>query len=182
MDPHTFQDVALQFSLRKPAGWRFMPPAWSPVAQLRNASGPEDWIQYARAPFCCATGSHDSPIHVYPTLQATVRPSGVPGNEQARAILESQLDFLAAEYVDFESIEATSDAVIGGCRANVIHARFALALQMDGELFMASVISRSYAIFTPGRAFSIGLSSSGDPEYYDESEFRSVVASIRIGI
>lgn len=181
MNRDAFNDALLKFSLIKPSRWRFMPPAWSPVAQLRNASPPEDWIQYARLPFCCATAGHDSPVHVHPTLQATVRPSGVPGNEQASAILQSQLDFLDTEYLEFDPIEATSDAIIGGCRANVIKARFILPLEIDGERFMAPVISRSYTIFAPGRAFTVGVSSSGDPAYYDESECQSIVASIRIG-
>ena len=181
MDRDIFNDRVLKFALRKPTSWRFMPPAWSPVAQKKNAFGPEDWIQYAQSPFCCASGSHDSPVHVYPTLQATVRPSAVPSNEQARSILQSQLDFLAAEFMDFDPFEVTSEAVIGGCRANVIKARFSLPLEIDGELLMAPVISRSYAIFAPGRAFSVGLSGSGDLEYYNESEFLSVVQSVRIG-
>lgn len=181
MDRDAFVEPAVRFSLRKPASWRFLPPAWSPVAHLRNASGPDDWIRHARSPFCCASGHHDSPLHAYPTLQATVRPSGVPGNEQARAILQGQLDFLAGEYLEFVPFEATSEAVIGGCRANVIKARFALPAEIDGAPLTMTVISRSYTVFAPGRTFSLGLSSSGDADYYDESQFQSIVASIRIG-
>ena len=180
-DPHLFNDAVMRFSLRKPAHWDFMPPAWSPVAQLKNASGPEDWIQYARLPFCCASARHDSPVHVYPTLQATVRPSGVPGNEQAAEILARQLAFLSAEHLDFDAFEATSEAVVAGCRANVIKACFTLPFEREGELVMAPVISRSWLLFAPGRAFTVGLSTSGDPGYYDERDIEQVVASIWVG-
>lgn len=43
------------------------------------------------------------------------------------------------------------------------------------------VRTRSYTIFTPGVGFTIGMSSSTDPAWYEEEEFEATLLSIRIG-
>ncbi len=97
-------------------------------------------------------------------------------------MLDQIVEFSAAHHVDFALIDATSEAIIAGYRANIIRSNFTLITQKEGEDERAFLVfSRSYAVFAPGRAFTIGLSSSADEDYYDENDFDRIIASVRIG-
>ena len=181
-DPDLFSEPYLKFRVRKPSAWRFMPPAWSPVAQMKNAiESPDDWIHLAKLPFCYAMGNHDSRVHAFPTLQATVRPFSAPDNKTASTILDAQVDMLAQQYEDFELLSASSDAIIGGHRAIMLRGTFLLPTQPDDELIYISVLSRSFVVFALGRAFTLGLSGSADERYYHEPDFDSIIGSVRFG-
>ena len=181
MDADVFFEPLLQFTLRKPGDWRYMPAAWSPVAHMKNV--PEtavDWNTYANMPFCVAMGQHDSRRHAVPSLQVTVRPFQRPGNVVAEEILQGQLDMLARLHNDLDMLEATSAATVSGHRANFIRARFQLPIQSPDGVSHIAILSRSYVVFTPGRVFTVGLNSSADPDFYDEAQFAAIAASIRI--
>ncbi len=181
-DENLFVEPLLRFSLRKPDAWRFMPPAWSPVARMKNASDASaEWLRRANEPFCCAMGHHESRAHPYPTLQVTVRPFQIPSNEIAERFLQTQLDFLKEQYEGFSLIHATADGLVAGYRATVIRATFILYVQQADDVIPMSVLARTYVLFTPGRAFTVGLSSSADEQYFDEAEFERIISSVRIG-
>ncbi len=177
-----FRDDFLQISVQKPRHWQFLPAAWSPVALLQRSKDPGlEWAKHANLPFCSAMLHHDSASHAYPTMQVTVRPFQVPGNQLAADLLEQTVTFLAEHQSDFELLDATSEAIIAGCRANTIRARYVLNTQKEGEEQRTfSVLSRSYTIFAPGRAFTVGLTSSADEDYFDEADFASIINSVRI--
>lgn len=178
-----FSDSFLKFSLEKPSQWHFLPAAWSPIAMMHKSEDPGlEWAKNVNLPFCCARGNHDSEFHPYPTLQVTARPFQVPGNEGAAAILEQNLAFFAQCQLDFELVEASSHAIIAGHRANKIISRYTLLTEQDGEEREFPVLARSTLIFAPGRAFSVGMSSSADAAYFNDADFSSTLASIRIGI
>ena len=180
---NTFRDDFLKFSVHKPSRWEFIPAAWSPVALLQRSKDPGlEWAEHANRPFCCAMLHHDSASHAYATMQVTVRPFQVPGNQLAADILERNLAFLAAHQVDFELVDATSEAIIAGCRTNTIRSRYVLITQKEGEEQVEfPILARSYAVFAPGCAFTIGLSGSADDEYFDEADFTGIIESVRIG-
>ena len=147
-----------------------------------SADSPDDWIHYAKLPFCCAMDHHSSNEHAYSTLQVTARPFGLPNNQSAAAILRAQIDFLAGQHLDFELIDSTSEAIVGGHRANLIRASYCLMTQLpDSDPVEFSVLSRSVVVFALGKAFTLGLSSSADERYFNESDFGAIVASVRIG-
>lgn len=177
-----FRDDFLQFAVEKPRHWHFMPSAWSPVAQLQQSRDPGlEWAKHANLPFCCAMDQHESPLHAYSTLQVTARPFQVPDNELASHMLEQTLALMASHHVDFSLIEANSTSIIAGCRANAIRARYTLITRKEGEEQVEfSVLGRNHLVFAPGRAFSVGLSSSEDPAYFDEADFTAILESIRI--
>lgn len=179
-----FRDDFLKFSLQKPSHWHFIPSAWSPVAILQRSKEPGlDWAKHASLPFCCANDHHDSPDHVYPTLQVSVRPFQIPGNQLATEILDKNLAFFGSHQVDFELLEATTELIVAGYRTNKIRARYALITQKDDETEREfSVLSRSYLIFAPGRAFTIGMSSSADEDYFSEADFDGILESVCIGV
>ena len=181
MESDLFEANALGFRLRKPASWTFVPSAWSPLARWKNAAGDEvEWLQRANLPFCCAVGEQRSRHHVRPTLQVVARPLLKPNPALASMLLEAQLEQMCRTYHDFELLDASSRACIGGCRATLIRGRFTLQTVLDEQPLEMSVLTRGYVVFAGGRAFSIGLSSSNDPQYYAEDEFRDIVASIEI--
>ncbi|MFT4045119.1 MAG: hypothetical protein QM661_00310 [Solimonas sp.] len=181
MESDLFEANALGFRLRKPASWSFVPGAWSPLARWKNAAGDElKWLQRTNLPFCCAMGKQANRRHVRPTLQVVVRPLIRPNSALAPMLLEAQLEQLCRTYRDFELLDASSRACVGGCRATLIRGRFTLRTVIDGEPVEMPVLTRGYIVFADCRAFSIGLSSSNDPQYYVEDEFREIVASIEI--
>lgn len=180
-DRDVFVENFLRFRLRKPGTWKFIPPQWSPFAQLRNAADPgAEWLRRANAPFCCAMQTHDSPHHAYPTVQVTSRPLAVPTQTVAQMMLEAQIESLRSKYTDFEFIEASTQATIAGCRANFIRATFTVLAQPGEQLIQIPVVSRSYAVFSSTGAFTIGMSSYTDPNYFDEADFRSIIDSVQI--
>ena len=181
-DPDLFVEPHLRFEIRKPRRWSFMPPAWSPAVQLRNAVDEEtEWLRYASTPFVCFLKRHGGEKHVYPTVQVSCRPSGVPDSAVAKQLLDAQAGFLAEQFADFELLEASSDRLIAGHRANSMRASYTLLAERDDEEREFAVLARSYTIFTPGIVFTLGMPSSLDPRHYDEDDFTSVLASVRIG-
>jgi len=176
-----FVESSLRFRLTKPQTWNFLPPAWSPVAQLKNSDPSEDdWVALAKKPFCCAMGTHDSKFHAYPTLQVTVRPQRQPIATDRLNLLVQSVDFLTQQYEHFETLETIGALHVGGHPATRLLARFDLFTTLDGEPVTFSVLSRTYTVFAPMRAFVVGLTSSEDPDYFDERDFASIVSSISI--
>jgi hypothetical protein len=176
-----FQSHALRFSLSKPDSWAFLPPAWSPVAQLKN-SGDESWawIQNANQPFCVARRLHDSQRHAFPTLQATVRPFGIPTPGQRETLLQMQLEVLRKTYEPVDILEASASLEFSGHSALGIRAILPLFTEVEGEQIELKILSRVHVIFAPGRAFSVGISTSVDPDFFDEPEIAATLDSIRI--
>lgn len=177
----TFVEPRLQFSISIPESWAFLPPAWSPIEHFKKAGGPDDWIQLASKPFCCAMSHHDSQRHPYPTLQVTARPFGVPSNAQARQFLDAQVEFLRQVHTDFQLERATHEAVVSGHRANQIFGNYTLLLEAEEGDIAMRVRSRSYVVFTPGLALTLALSGSEDPAYCSEVELDYIINSVRIG-
>jgi hypothetical protein len=177
-----FYEPYLRFRIVKPPEWEFLPPAWSPAAQLRH--NPDfDWMQQASLPFVAFVKKHASEEHAYPSTQATARPllGTVPDNAQARAILAAQLEQMEQGFDDVEIVTATADRIVAGHRANSLVAEFTLYTERDEEIRAFDVRSRAYSIFTPGMVFSVGMSSSIDECFYDEEEFEEILRSITIG-
>ena len=177
-----FIEPFLRFRIVKPARWSFVPPAWSPIAQLRNAAeGQLEWLKHASQPFVCFMKKHESETHVYPTVQATARPTAIPPPDLARLILDRQIELVGQMYEDLEVISATTDAIVAGHRANRLVARGNLITERDGEERAFDVVLRAMSIFTPGIAFTVGMTSSADPEFSAEEELPAVIQSITIG-
>jgi hypothetical protein len=177
-----FQSASFRFSIEVPDSWKFMPAAWSPIAQMKNAEQFNDhWIKNAKLPFCCASRHHSSDSHVYPTLQVTARPSLIPDNETALKILQMTQDFLISNHENPEIVRATSEAIVAGYRANILYSTFDLHTRPQNDILVLKVISRSYSLFTEGVAYTVGLSGSADPLYCDESELDFIISSVRIG-
>lgn len=117
-----FYEPFLRFRIVKPAAWQFMPPAWSPVAQLKNDPDSPEWLAHAAMPFVTFMQRHESDDHAYPTVQVTARRvlGELPDNALARQILDMQVEHLRQTWSDLEVIRATTDAIVAGYRANVI--------------------------------------------------------------
>jgi hypothetical protein len=177
-----FRIAFFKFSIRIPLNWRFTNPAWSPIAQLKNSSdSDEHWINQAGLPFCCAMQHHQSESHAYPTLQVSARPCKIPDNTTAANILSQQIQFINKQHEDFELIQSTSEAIVSGHRANLVRATFSFSTMPNNEVVKFNILARTYTIFTPGIAFTIGLSSSNDNKYFNEADFNAIISSVRIG-
>ena len=147
---------------------------------MKRALGPEELIQFASKPFCCAMSHHESDRHAFPTLQITARPFQVPSNDQAKEILDAQIRAISDQHLDFELDWSTHEAIVSGFRANMIKGSFVILTQPNDEIFEIGVISRSYTVFTHWHAFTIGLSSSDHANYYSEHDFTNIINSVRI--
>lgn len=160
-----------------------MPPAWSPVAQMQNAleENEELWIKYANQPFCIAMHHHNSTRHVYPTFQASVRYLAKPKEIFASQLLNAQISFLESQFPSISIIEATSNGILSGFRANIIRATYILPFESDGEVVNAGVASWSYSVFVKHKIFTIGLSGPTEEKYLGEDEVYGIIKSIRIG-
>lgn len=99
----TFTDDHFQFSIDIPDHWHFMAAAWSPIEQAKRNAGPDDWVQLANKPFCCATADHHIEGQERPRLQVTARPSRIPGDAEAKALSAFQVELLRDEPENFWS-------------------------------------------------------------------------------
>lgn len=178
MDCDLFHEPLLDFQLRKPPAWRFLPPQWSPLAQLKRLDDPSvAWAKNANTPFCCAMG----PLFASSAVQVCARPPIAHNPALASTLLEAQLSMLRSKYRDFEPIAASSRARVAGCESIHIRGTFSVLNGRAGDTVRLSVLSRTYTVFSPQAMFSVGLSGSADPEHFLESDFELILASIRIG-
>lgn len=182
MDSDLFEDSRLKFRVRKPLSWRFMPPAWSPTAQIKRAEDfKETLLRNAKLPFCCAMGHHESRAHAYPTMQVIAR-NPMPYTEGiAVTALEAMIESMRSVHPTFELVDAASRSSLAGCEAIYLRGSFSLVITPDDRPVELVVLSRSYTIFAPQATFTVGLSGSADPEYLDESEFDAILESIFVG-
>jgi len=179
-DEH-FAEPRLGFALTRPARWQFVPPGWSPARELAaDADREEEWSRFGHLPFCGAVRPHASRRHAFATLQVSARPMAMPGPEEAATMLQSIRGILLNQNPQAEILTAVSGARLAGCPANVLRCRFSVPVTVDAERVAMGVISRSYVIFAPRYAFTVGLSSSDANEYYEEADFENIIASIRI--
>ncbi len=181
MDKDLFVVPRLGFSLQKPSGWTFTPGQWSPGEQLDpQVDHLDQWSPYAALPFCGAVKPHVSRSHVFAMLQVSARPMSPPSAVEAAALLEGIQGVLRNQNPQAEILEAASCLTIAGCPANVLRCRLNLSVEVEEAQVPTRVISRSYMIFGPRYAFTLGLSSSADPAFYLESDFVDILASLRI--
>jgi hypothetical protein len=178
-DPDLFRDGRLGFELRKPAGWQFLPPAWSPLERAKRVLDEEDLRRNAGKPFVCAF-RNDRIAQARPTLQATARPCATPPPGQLPAILEMLVDTAVAANRTTQVESRMEPFEISGYAAVGFVCRFHLEPAFGQAQTLGGARTRSYLVFARGLAFSIGLSSSDDRAHYDEAEFAAILASIRI--
>lgn len=172
-----FHEPFFPFRITIPEGWIFTEPRWSPMVQLRNrGTAAQEWLSWASEPFVCAMEQREG-ADAYPTLQVTARAmNGLPGAQMRRNLLDEQLILLRATYRDFEVIEASTDRIIAGTRANAIRGTALFATDRP-----IRILSRLFTLFTPTVAFTIGMSSSADARFYREEDFDAMLASVRVG-
>ena len=179
-DPDLFRDGRLGFELRKPAHWRFLPPAWSPVERAKRNPDSDDWIRMAGKPFCCAMHEHSSLDRAFPTLQVTCRPHAAPPLAGLPAILDTLVSHAASVHETLEVEELLPYAVVAGFPAVGWRGTCEIIAVKDGADARFGVRSRNYVVFARNLAYTIGLSGSDDPEHYDEADFDAILASVRI--
>jgi hypothetical protein len=180
-DRDDFYEPGLQFGIRRPQGWRFLPASWSPAEQLGRVSSKADWARHARLPFVAMVRDIRSNRHPRPTIQVTCRPASRHTAAEIRKLLEAQLDFLSRELDEFERLTSSFDNIIGGYRAAHVQFRYTLNVPCDGTSWPMRVLAHNYLVPTPGLAFTVAMSSSVDALYYDEGDFAAALSSIRIG-
>lgn len=170
----SYHDFDFDFSVDIPDHWHFMPSAWSPLAQgkRRDAaeSAPDALLQFALTPFCCAMAHHEAPGKEQPTLQVTARASRIPEEAEALALLNFQIEMLRDEPEGFVVEQATHEARVAGHRANFLQVTSMARVEVEDLVAEVGVRSRMYLVFTPGIAFTVSLTSSDDPAYYDEAD------------
>ena len=182
-DPDWFFEPRLRFGIRKPSDWRFVPPAWSPVAHLKNRGGDEapDWVRYSKLPFVTMMGDHDSQHHPYPTVNVGCRP-GTPGPDfDFRQLQDQFIEMFRMQHEEVEILDRSPESAVDGCRALYMRSRYLLGFERDGLDFVEPVLSRSYTIFGDGLVFTMGMTSSADTAYFREEDFDLVLRSVRIG-
>jgi hypothetical protein len=178
-DRDCFYEPGLQFGIRRPEGWRLLPMPASPAGSTRppTASGKPQ----RRQPFVAMVRDIASPRHPRPTIQVSCRPAAHPTSLELRRLLEAQLAFLSQELADFERLACSFDNIIGGHRTAHVQFRYTLELPCEGGACPMPVLAHNYLVPTPGLAFTVAMSSSPDPRYYDEADFAAALASVRIG-
>lgn len=174
----TFHDAHFKFSIDIPDHWHFMPAAWSPIEQAKRSEDPDDaWARFADKPFCCAMAHHGVAGKMQPTMHVCARPSRIPADAEAKALLAFQLELLKDDPQSFVVERATHEASVAGHRANFIQ----VTSVARTEAMEIGVRSRTYLVFTPRYALTLTLSSSDDTAFYDEADLTGIIDSVRVG-
>src|SRR5688572_9280651 len=126
INPDAFFEPRLRFAIRKPSAWRYMPPAWSPVAHLKNQNTAVDWIQYAKLPFVTMMGHHESQRHPYPTVNASCRLGFVTPNFDYDSLLRQVSAFMISQHEGTEILERSANERVDGRRATYLKCRYLL--------------------------------------------------------
>jgi len=180
-DRDFFYEPGLQFGMRRPAGWRFLPTAWPPTLPRERAPSKSGWGRQARLPFVAMVQDIPSTRHPRPTIQVSCRPAARPTTTDLRQLLEAQLAFLSHELADFERMSCSFDNILGGHRAAHVQFRYTLQLPFEGGTCRAPVLAHNYLVPASNLAFTVAMSSSADALYYDEGDFAAALSSVRIG-
>ncbi len=176
-----FLEPQLRFGIRKPEGWRFLPAAWPPAVRRFGTSAGAERPRLARTPFVAMTRELGDGRQPQPTIQVTCRPMGRLSAAEIRLLLDAQLEVLSRELSGFERLATSFDTIIGGHRAAHVRYRCTLELRFDGRTTPVPVLTRSYLVPAPGRAFTITMSGGVPPLDRDETDFAAALASVRIG-
>jgi hypothetical protein len=177
-DPDLYVSQQLGFELRKPSDWVFLAAPWAATFRKRNAISNEqlrEVFEKATPPFVSAHRPHDDPSSAYPTLQAACRFS--PTAHKPEVLLPQMVATLSRQFADFELLEQTADAIVGGAQAIVIRSRFTLR---NGEGVVFPCLGRSYTLFAPPLFFTVGISCAAEGPYCVEDEVEAIARSIRI--
>lgn len=180
-DRDFFYDARLQFGIRKPASWRFMPASRSAPPPNRASASWSDGGRARWRPVVAMVQDIASTRHPRPTIQVSCRPAGHATAAELRRLLEAQLDVLSRELPGFERLACSLDNIIGGRRAAHLQFRYTLNLPIQGGTVPTQVLAHNYLVLTQGLAFTVAMSSSTDVVYYDEGDFAAALASVWIG-
>lgn len=175
-----FFEPRLRFGLRKPGRWRFRNAEWAPAA-LAAPLAEIDWARFSRLPFVSLARDVRSHRHPKPMLSVGCRPVARHGSEEIRRLLDRQAEVVRAELDDVLILDASYDTIVGGYRAAHVRFSYSQVVSSRGGPWTMRVLARSYLVLTPGLAFTIGMSSSADPQFGVPDEFAAVLASVRIG-
>jgi len=176
-DPDLYENLKLGFAIRKPSPWAFLATPWAVNLRRRSALSNEELrrvMEQASSPFVYAHLPHAEPDSSFPTLQACCRVVTAPDPE---AFLPQLVRQLEAQFADFELLEQSAHAVVGGCKAVLIRGRFTIH-NTSGVAFRC--LSRSYTLFAGPLAFSVGLSCAASGAYCVEDDIDSIARSIRV--
>jgi hypothetical protein len=179
-DTDDFFEPRLRFGVRKPRRWRFRSVPWAPAAQA-EALPAIDWARFSRLPFVSMARDVRSHRHPKPMLSVGCRPVEGHGSDEIRRLLARQAEVVRAELDDVEIQDAAYDSIVGGYRAAHVRFCYSQSVRGRGGPWVMRVLARSYLVLTPGLAFTIGMSSSADPQFGVPEEFAAVLGSIRIG-
>ena len=83
-------------------------------------------------------------------------------------------------YPNYAVIAASSRLELAGCKAIYMRGTFSVIVEIDGERVEMTCLSRSYVLFGPRAAITLGLSGSSDPAYFSEADFEQILRSIRV--
>lgn len=175
----TFEAPRLGFALRRPHGWRFERPAWSPDADpLPLASA--DWRTRGRQPFLVLRRDGCEPRQPRPSLRVCCRPLTAYSPADVRRLLEQYRAAVAGELDDAQVLTSSFDAIVGGCRAAHVRIRYSLAVVDGRRTELWRVQAESWLVLAPGLAFTIGATSCAEERRFDEDAFAEAVGSVRI--
>ena len=96
------------------------------------------------------------------------------------AILDALVQHAAQIHETLEIESTYPQAIVAGFPAIGWRGNFQFLQAGNGEEVAVGARSRTYVVFVRGLAFTISLSGSDDPMYYDEAEFEAILRSVRI--
>ena len=113
-------------------------------------------------------------------MQISARQALPYTDELGDTFLKSTVHGLKSLHPTFELMYATLGGTFAGYKSVSLCGTLKLLIFPEDEEIEIAVLSRSYTIFAPQATFTIVLSGSADPEYFDEGDFNAILQSIKV--
>jgi hypothetical protein len=174
-----FSESRIGFALRRPEGWRFERPAWSPAAEPLPLLQ-LDWSLRGSQPFLCVARERCVARLPRPALRVCCRPLASAAPHEVRRLLALQADLLLRELDEVEILASSFDAIVAGRRAAHVRYRYSLAVADGQRREVWRVMARSWLVLAPGMAYAISAASCAEERRFDEAAFGKMLASVRV--
>ncbi|MTI66109.1 MAG: hypothetical protein FH753_05840 [Firmicutes bacterium] len=180
-DTNAYKNDYLQFYIRKPDDWLFVPQKWATNFKknsIENTPELKEVLEKGVVPFVFFYKYHDNTDYPYPTVQCGCRLMNCPYDYTKKKHMDFLLDGLGKMFNNIEIIELNSNFIISGITSIYIKMKYQINNVYNEPI---DCLGRSIQVVNNYKTFTIGLTGSLEGKYNCEDEFEDIIHSIKIG-
>ncbi|PAB60340.1 hypothetical protein [Anaeromicrobium sediminis] len=180
-DTNCYKNEYLQFSIRKPDDWLFVPQKWASNFKQKSIENTPEFraiLEKSVVPFVYFYKHHENTDYPYPTVQCGCRLMNYPSDYTREKHMNLLINGLDQIFNKHEILEASPNYIISGKPSIYIKMKFQINNAYNEPI---DCLSRSIQVVNNSITYTIGLTGSLKGEYQCEDEFTEIIQSIKIG-